>query len=242
LYSQNVNIYLAPTADGRDTWLPLLRTIALEGRTFVLSSNQCIRENDLPSWIKKADTASATNGNHQSHSRNLSNGSSKHPAGQDQASRREMRRNSVVTKTDDNHEITWPSPGSKSPVVSGRRSSITVPEGPHEVCLPALSHQHSAPAGPVSRPTAPEQLSKLAEENGLSTLHSPFVSHGGSCIVGPNGDVLAGPLWDDTDGLLTVQVDLEECIRGRLDFDCAGSYSRNDSFELKVKDLDLDPP
>lgn len=53
-----------------------------------------------------------------------------------------------------------------------------------------------------------------------------FVSRGGSSIVSPQGEVLAGPLWDDENGLLTVDMDFDDCLRGRLDLDVGGSYSR----------------
>lgn len=135
LYSQNVNLYLAPTADARDTWLSLMRTIGCEGRAFVLSANQCITRKNLPPWIK----AAAQGGN-------------------------------------------------------------------------------------------------AADED-------EFLSRGGSCIISPMGEVLAGPLWEVEDGgILSVEVDFEDCERGRLDLDVAGSYSRNDAFKLTVAGLDLNPP
>jgi nitrilase len=128
LYQQNINLYLAPTADGRDTWLPLMQTIAFEGRAVVVSSNQCVREKDLPAWIDRKEDS------------------------------------------------------------------------------------------------------------------SEFVSRGGSCIVSASGKVLAGPLWERDGELLVADVDFEDCERGRLDLDVAGSYSRNDSFRLTVEGLDLAPP
>ena len=48
MYSQGIQIYCAPTADHRDTWLPSMRHIALEGRCFVLSACQYLTRGDCP--------------------------------------------------------------------------------------------------------------------------------------------------------------------------------------------------
>jgi nitrilase len=42
MYHQGVSLYCAPTADDRETWLPSMQHIALEGRTFVLTACQYI--------------------------------------------------------------------------------------------------------------------------------------------------------------------------------------------------------
>lgn len=47
-YAKGIELYCAPTADGRDTWLPTMRHIAIEGRCFVLSSNQFAQRSDYP--------------------------------------------------------------------------------------------------------------------------------------------------------------------------------------------------
>ncbi|KAH8435261.1 nitrilase [Aspergillus melleus] len=211
LYSQNVNIYLAPTADARDTWLPLMRTAAFEGRTFVLSANQCVRYNELPEWI-------------------TAHGEGGYAAAQGNA----------PTATMQTHY---------------RKRSVTA-EGPHEIVWPD-GKKGDASTEALTSPTHPI----------TSTLSTEYVCRGGSCIVDPQGQVLAGPIWevcaDDApdstaagytdggfggkpravgDGLLVSEIDVEDCERGRLDMDVAGSYSRNDAFRLQVEGLDLNPP
>src|SRR5512137_1897824 len=52
MYSKNVALYCAPTADDRDTWLPTVRHIALEGRCFVLTACQFIRRSAFPDSVR----------------------------------------------------------------------------------------------------------------------------------------------------------------------------------------------
>lgn len=48
LYAQDLQIYCAPTVDDRETWLPTLRHIAIEGRCFVLSACQFLKRSGCP--------------------------------------------------------------------------------------------------------------------------------------------------------------------------------------------------
>ncbi len=48
MYQQGIELYCAPTVDDRETWLPTMRHIALEGRCFVLSAAQFARRSDYP--------------------------------------------------------------------------------------------------------------------------------------------------------------------------------------------------
>ena len=58
---------------------------------------------------------------------------------------------------------------------------------------------------------------------------------GGSAIIGPIGEVLAGPLYGE-EGILTAEVDLGEIARGKYDFDVVGHYARPDVFRLHVNE------
>ncbi|KAH0548468.1 hypothetical protein GP486_007942 [Trichoglossum hirsutum] len=269
LYSQNVNLYLAPTADARDTWLPLMRTVACEGRAVVLSANQCVRRKDLPVWIHEREPAGVSNGSKAvevAEEKDVGNGDGQRPSG--------MRRRSIAIKTEDNHEITWPAPPSSStvsptkpnivaaepskrpkpttstisseddydepPSPPERRKSITTKTAEnHEITWPTkrsptkpgLHSAHSygfqlpKPSSSLAVPAACHEEGDYNDEGGEDG--EKVVCRGGSCIVGPTGEVLAGPLFDVDEGrLLAVEVDFEDCEKGRLDLDVAGSYSR----------------
>ncbi len=56
---------------------------------------------------------------------------------------------------------------------------------------------------------------------------------GGSCIISPLGQVLAGPVFDQS-AILTADLDLSEIVRGKYDLDVVGHYARPDLFQLQV--------
>ena len=57
--------------------------------------------------------------------------------------------------------------------------------------------------------------------------------NGGSLIVSPLGEILAGPVRG-AEAILTAELDPAEISRGKMDFDVAGHYARSDIFTLRV--------
>ncbi|MFH5183344.1 carbon-nitrogen hydrolase family protein [Paenibacillus sp. TAB 01] len=124
MYAQGVTIYIAPTADARDTWQSTIRHIACEGRCYVISCNQFATKASYP-----ADLAYY------------------------------------------------------------------------------------------------EDIEQDAD----------ILSKGGSAIVGPLGEYVAGPLYNQED-ILFATLDLSAITQSRFDFDAVGHYSRPDVFQLVVND------
>ena len=129
MYAKGVEIYLAPTADYRDSWQATMRHIACEGRCFVLGCNQFVKKDMYP-----------------------------------------------------------------------------------------------------------ENLETLEELEGRPEI----MCRGGSVIVAPLGDVIAGPLFDE-EGILYAQLDMTEVVKSKIDFDVVGHYRRPDVFQLSVNEKTLSP-
>jgi predicted amidohydrolase len=128
MYAKGIEIYCAPTADGRDSWIASMCHIAVEGRCFVLSANQFNRRSDFPA---------------------------------------------------DYH--------------------------------PAQSDDPSA-----------------------------VLSRGGSCIVDPFGNFLAGPDFEG-EAILVAELDRAQIVRGKYDLDVVGHYARPDIFQLQVDERPKQP-
>ena len=123
LYAQGIDVYLAPTWDNSEVWVPTLRHIAREGRTYVIGVTSCISAADLPADLPGRDSLYGDGGD--------------------------------------------------------------------------------------------------------------WLSRGNTVIVGPEGDVLAGPLTGE-EGVLYAEIDTTRARISRQQFDPVGHYSRSDVFRLIV--------
>lgn len=108
-----------------------------------------------------------------------------------------------------------------------RRKSVATKEN-NEIALPTTTNG--------------EIMNDSAIENDGVDNGEEYVSRGGSCIVGPLGNFVKEPVWEDAHELIIAEVDFEDCARGKLDFDAAGHYSRSDQFQFSAAGLDLNPP
>jgi nitrilase len=55
---------------------------------------------------------------------------------------------------------------------------------------------------------------------------------GGSCVVSPLGELIAGPLYD-REGIVFADLDRNDIARGKYDLDVAGHYARPDIFKFR---------
>jgi len=68
----------------------------------------------------------------------------------------------------------------------------------------------------------------------------PELIRGGSCIVSPFGQLLAGPSYNE-ERILTVEIDPADIVRGKFDLDVARHYARADVFQLRVNEAPQRP-
>jgi nitrilase len=66
-------------------------------------------------------------------------------------------------------------------------------------------------------------------------LEGEVLCTGGSCIVGPLGQVLTGP-DHQSPTILCAELDLDDIPRAKFDFDVTGHYARPDVFQLRVNE------
>lgn len=65
--------------------------------------------------------------------------------------------------------------------------------------------------------------------------HTLWDFPGGSCIINPRGEYIAGPLYDE-EGILYAEIDTEMIIRAKAVIDGVGHFSRPDILSLNIKD------
>jgi len=103
----------------------------------------------------------------------------------------------------------------------------------------ASSMRHVAMEGRCFVLSACQYLTRADFPQGMRNLISDDQDHvlmrGGSLIVSPLGEVLAGPDFNG-ETILCAELDMDDVLRGKFDFDVAGHYARTDVFKLVVEE------
>lgn len=81
----------------------------------------------------------------------------------------------------------------------------------------------------------PEMIELVAENDEDREWLQQGEHAGGSCIIGPSGHVLAGPLEGNAEDILDADVDLDASVGAKFVHDVAGHYNRPDVFSLRVR-------
>ncbi|NLY45791.1 MAG: carbon-nitrogen hydrolase family protein [Tissierella sp.] len=58
---------------------------------------------------------------------------------------------------------------------------------------------------------------------------------GGSCIISPYGEYIAEPLFDKP-GIITAELDLNDIVQSKFDWDPTGHYNRPEIFDFKINE------
>lgn len=85
----------------------------------------------------------------------------------------------------------------------------------------------------LTRADAPEDYACVQGQDPTTVL-----IRGGSVIMSPLGEILAGPLYG-AEGVLKAEIELEDTVRGKFDLDVCGHYARPDIFQLTVYESPL---
>jgi nitrilase len=101
-----------------------------------------------------------------------------------------------------------------------------------------LSLQHIAKEGGmyVIGCGMPFRISDIPDRFDFKQLYpsgTDWINSGDSCIIAPNGEIIAGPIKDKEE-ILYAEVDLNQIITSKRMFDVAGHSSRPDIFDLKI--------
>jgi nitrilase len=103
----------------------------------------------------------------------------------------------------------------------------------------AASMQHIALEGRCYVLSACQHITRSAfppdYECALGDDPDTVLMRGGSVVVNPHGQILAGPHFKG-ETILYAEIDLGEVARGKYDFDVVGHYARPDVFQLTVNE------